>query len=66
MVRGALTNIGSRRGDFVHKQSKVSLPKIRDPFSDEKKDIDDLIAELGRFDAKLESLDLLSVTMPIR
>lgn len=55
-----LTNIGSKRGDFVHKQSKVSLPKIRDPFSDEQQDIHHLIEELGKFDAKLEALGLLS------
>lgn len=57
-----LTNIGSKRGDLVHTQSKVSLPKIRDPFADEKHDIDDLVAELAKLDARLESLGLLSPT----
>lgn len=57
-----LTNIGSKRGDLVHKQSKVSLPKIRDPFADEKQDIDDLIAELGKLDDRLEILNLLSAS----
>lgn len=56
-----LKNVGSRRGDFVHQQSKVSLPKVRDPFADELQDVDNLIAELAVFDEHLESLGLLYV-----
>lgn len=55
-----LKNMGSRRGDFVHKQSKVSLPKLRDPFADELSDISNLLSELGLFDTKLETAGLLS------
>ena len=45
-----LDKLGSRRGDHVHQSSKVSLPSIRDPFDDELKDIQFLVAELGVFD----------------
>jgi hypothetical protein len=50
---------GVRRGDFVHKANKISLPRLRDPFADELSDINDLIDELQTFDSKLESLGLL-------
>lgn len=56
-----LDQTGAKRGNMVHKSSRVSLRTIRDPFSDEMKDIDDLITEIGLFDAKLEALSLLSV-----
>lgn len=43
------------------------MQTIRDPFSGEMKDIDNLIAEIGGFDAELESMGLLSVpTAPAR
>lgn len=55
-----LTNIGSKRGELVHRQSRLSLPLMRDPFADEKQDVDNLIAELGVLDAHLETLGLLA------
>lgn len=51
-----LDNLGERRGDLVHLSSKVSLPKIRDSFDDEKKDIDFLISELEAFDTAVNQL----------
>lgn len=59
-----LDQTGKRRGDMVHKSSRVSLRNIRDPFTVEQKDIDDLVTEIGRFDRKLEALGLLSVPQP--
>lgn len=56
-----LDQTGKKRGDMVHKSSRISLPTIRDPFSDEMKDIDDLVAEIRVFDGRLESMGLLSV-----
>lgn len=56
-----LDQTGAKRGKMVHKSSKVSLRTIRDPFADEMKDIDDLVAEIGAFDTKLEAMGLLSV-----
>lgn len=56
-----LDQTGKKRGDLVHKSSKVSLRTIRDPFADEMKDIDDLVAEIGQFDVKLEALGLLPI-----
>lgn len=55
-----LSNIGSRRGDFVHQQGKVAVRRLRDPFADEMSDIAALLRELERFDARLESAGLLS------
>lgn len=55
-----LTNTGSKRGEFVHKQNSVSLSKIRDPFADEITDVDNLIKELSKLDQMLETLHLLS------
>ncbi|UVO49650.1 hypothetical protein M0208_03670 [Sphingomonas sp. SUN019] len=55
-----LDRTGKARGDMVHKSSKVSLRTIRDPFADEMKDIEELIAEIEKFDCRLESLNLLS------
>lgn len=45
-----LKNLGERRGDHVHQNSQVSLPKIRDPFDDELNDIEFLSAEIEPFD----------------
>ena len=45
-----LKNLGERRGDQVHQNSQISLPKIRDPFDDELHDIDFLLSELKPFD----------------
>jgi len=56
-----LDNTGKLRGQMVHKASRVSLRNIRDPFMGEQQDIDNLLSEIGRFDAKLEALGLLSV-----
>jgi hypothetical protein len=56
-----LDQAGMRRGDMVHKSSKVSVRTIRDPFADEMRDVDDLVAEIAIFDTKLEALDLLSI-----
>jgi DNA-directed RNA polymerase specialized sigma54-like protein len=56
-----LDQTGALRGDIVHKSTKVSLRTIRDPFSDEMKDIDDLVVEMQLFDNKVEQLGLLSV-----
>ncbi|MAS05410.1 MAG: hypothetical protein CL534_12110 [Ahrensia sp.] len=55
-----LDQTGKKRGDMVHKSSKVSIRNIRDPFTDEMKDIDELVIEIGHFDAKLVALGLLS------
>lgn len=57
-----LDKTGAVRGDLVHKQSKVSMRRIRDPFSDELSDISNLIDELERFDTTIESIGLLSKT----
>lgn len=56
-----LDQTGSKRGDMVHKSSRVSLRNIRDPHADEMNDIYELIAEISAFDDKLEALGLLSV-----
>ncbi|TRD21926.1 hypothetical protein FEV53_07705 [Palleronia caenipelagi] len=45
-----LKNLGERRGDHVHQNSQVSLPKVRDPFSDELQDIEFLVREIEAFD----------------
>ena len=52
---------GKRRGDMVHKSTKVSLRNIRDPFADEMNDIDQLLVEISKFDTLLETLGLLAV-----
>lgn len=46
-----LKNLGERRGDHVHQNSQVSLPKVRDPFDDELHDIEFLVDEIEAFDA---------------
>lgn len=53
-----LGNTGSRRGDLVHKSTDVSLPLVRDPFSDEEKDVYLLLGELEKFDTHVETLNL--------
>lgn len=45
-----LKNLGERRGDHVHQNSQVSLPKVRDPFDDELQDIEFLVDEIEAFD----------------
>lgn len=45
-----LKSLGERRGDHVHQNSQVSLPKVRDPFDDELTDIDFLVADIEAFD----------------
>lgn len=52
---------GKKRGEIVHKSSSVSLRTIRDPFSDEKGDIDKLLAEIEIVDESLEKMGLLSI-----
>ncbi|RJG57274.1 hypothetical protein D0Z70_03450 [Sphingobium terrigena] len=54
---------GRKRGDLVHKSSSVSMRTIRDPFSDEKSDIDKLLAEIELVDGSLERMGLLSVSV---
>ena len=56
-----LDEMGKRRGEMVHKPNKVSLQNIRDPFTGEQHDIDQLIAAIGTLDDKLEALGRLSV-----
>lgn len=51
---------GKKRGDIVHKSRSVSVRTIRDPFSDEKGDIDKLLAEIELVDESLEQMGLLS------
>lgn len=53
---------GKKRGEFVHKSSSVSVRTIRDPFADEKGDIDNLINEIQLMDSQLELLGLLSIS----
>ena len=55
-----LDQIGSNRGDMVHKSSRVSLRNIRDPFTDEQTGIYNLITEIQKFDEKLQTNGLLS------
>ena len=55
-----LDQTGSRRGEMVHKSSRVSLRSVRDPFTVERKDVEDLLTEIRKFDAKLASLGLMS------
>lgn len=45
-----LKGLGERRGDHVHQNSQVSLPKVRDPFADELRDIKFLVEEIKSFD----------------
>lgn len=45
-----LKNLGERRGDHVHQNSQVSLPKVRDPFDDELQDLEFLVEEIEAFD----------------
>ena len=45
-----LKNLGERRGDQVHQDSQVSLPRIRDPFDDELRDVEFLLSEIEPFD----------------
>ncbi|MGO1120941.1 hypothetical protein ACTL6U_19730 [Rhodovibrionaceae bacterium A322] len=51
-----LKNLGTARGGLVHSNTQVSLPKIRDPFDDEYRDIEYLISELKNFDEIVRSL----------
>lgn len=51
-----LDKLGQRRGDHVHQSSKVSLPKIRDPFDDENNDIQFLLNDLQDFDSLASKL----------
>ena len=59
-----LGNSGTHRGTMVHSSSDVSLPMIRDPFVDEEKDINFLVSELLKFDAKLEMTGLIHNAAP--
>jgi hypothetical protein len=51
---------GKKRGDLVHKSSKVSVRTIRDPFADEKYDIEQLIAEIRIVDGNIERSGVLT------
>lgn len=55
-----LDQTGRKRGDMVHKSSKVSLRTIRDPFTEELPEITQLLAEIKKFDLLLERRGLLS------
>jgi hypothetical protein len=57
-----LDKTGRRRGDMVHKANKVAIRNIRDPFSDEQRDIENLINEIEKFDSKLEALGFLLIS----
>jgi hypothetical protein len=58
--------VGAKRGGLVHKQNKVSLRTIRDPFSVEWKDVNDLLNQLQSFDKNLENLSLISLPSDVR
>ena len=47
-----LDNLGRHRGGLVHDTNGVSIERIRDPFTEEKKTIDNIISELAIFDLK--------------
>lgn len=51
-----LKSLGERRGDHVHQNSQVSLPKVRDPFDDELQDIEFLVTEMAAFDLLVSQL----------
>ena len=51
-----LKNFGNVRGDLVHTNSQVSLPRLRDPFDDEYKDVQFLVEELKSFDEAVRNL----------
>lgn len=51
-----LRNFGRIRGDQVHSGSRVSLTKIRDPFDDELRDVNFLLADLKDFDTIVQQL----------
>ena len=51
-----LENFGSLRGGLVHNNAEVSLPRLRDPFDDEYRDVEYLIDELERFDQLAQRL----------
>lgn len=51
-----LKSLGERRGDHVHQNSQVSLPKVRDPFDDELQDMEFLVAEIKTFDLLVSQL----------
>ena len=56
-----LNSTGTLRGDFVHKPSKISIRRIRDPIADELAEIKSLMAEIAKFDAHIESIALISL-----
>lgn len=45
-----LNNLSRRRGDLVHASAQVSLPRLRDPFTDEWQDVNFLLTEIESFD----------------
>jgi hypothetical protein len=51
-----LNNLSQRRGDLVHASAQVSLPRLRDPFTDEWRDVNFLIEEIASFDLLLKDL----------
>lgn len=51
-----LDGLGERRGDLVHTTERSSLARIRDPFSDEASDVQQLLTELQNFDQFLSKL----------
>lgn len=51
-----LYGLGQRRGGLVHTTESLSLARIRDPFSDEASDVQQLLVELQGFDKLLSKL----------
>ncbi|WP_422370708.1 HEPN domain-containing protein [Hoeflea sp.] len=51
-----LDGLGKRRGDLVHTTESLSLARIRDPFSDEASDVNQLLGELQGVDHILSKL----------
>jgi hypothetical protein len=45
-----LDDFGKRRGGLVHAGNSVSLSRIRDPFTEESRDVANLLTELRKFD----------------
>lgn len=51
-----LNNLSRRRGDLVHASAQVSLPRLRDPFTDEWQDVNFLLTEIENFDRLAKNL----------
>lgn len=51
-----LEELGKRRGGLVHSGSMVSISSVRDPFTVEQREIDNVVKELADFDKYVMSL----------